>query len=353
MECDETILVTGGSGFLGSYCILHALKQGYRLRTTVRSLNKSCGIRQALRNGGATESQANSVQFFVADLNKDDGWEEACAGCDYILHIASPFTIITPKDENELIAPAKDGTLRVLRAAKKTGTVKRIVVTSSLAAVVFGHDGRSADDPFTEDDWANLYNPRHRVPAYQKSKIVAERAAWDFIDKEGGNMEMSVICPSGIFGPILSSNIAASLELPLRLLNGTMPGIPNLGLGVVDVRDVADLHLLAMKHPKAAGERFIAQSDDQFIWMKEVAEMLRTGLPAVETKKVASWRIPSFLVRIIGHFDGAVAFVAPELGKAKPTSNEKAKEVLGWQPRSAKEAILSSAASLKKHGLVK
>ncbi|EME84987.1 uncharacterized protein MYCFIDRAFT_41794 [Pseudocercospora fijiensis CIRAD86] len=353
MESDETILVTGGSGFLGSYCILHALKQGYRLRTTVRNLKQSTGIRQALRNGGATTSEANSVRFFVADLNKDDGWEEACAGCDFILHVASPLTLVTPKDENEFIAPARDGTLRVLRAAKKTGTIKRVVVTSSLAAVIFGHNARAANDPFTEEDWANLKTPHHRAPAYQKSKIIAEKAAWDFIEKEGGKMELSVICPCGIFGPILNSKLAASLDLPLRLLNGTMTGIPNLGLGVVDVRDVADLHLLAMKHPKAEGERFIAQSDDRFVWIKDVAEMLRTGLSDGDCKKVASWRIPSFVVRVMGHFDDAVALVAPELGKAKPASNEKAKELLGWQPRSAKEAILSSAASLKEYGLVK
>ncbi|USW58700.1 Putative NAD-dependent epimerase/dehydratase, NAD(P)-binding domain superfamily [Septoria linicola] len=350
---NDTILITGGTGFVGSHCILQAIQAGFTVQTTIRSLQRVDDVRQSLRNGGATEAQIKNVKFYEADLTKDDGWEQACTGCGYVLHVASPFPASAPKDENELIVPAREGTLRALRAAKKVGTVKRIVLTSSVAAVVYGQDMKPPGQPFTEEDWTKLDNPKIPVAPYQKSKTIAERAAWDFIEKEGNGMELVVVNPVGIFGPVLSSDVATSLELPMMLLNGKLPGIPNFAVNVVDVRDVADLHLRAMRDPKAAGQRFIATSDDKTVTVRDVVNILKENLPAAETKKLPTRGLPDFLIKFAAIFDGTVALIAPELGKLKAISNAKAKEVLGWQPRSTTEAMLESAASLKKYGLVK
>jgi nucleoside-diphosphate-sugar epimerase len=339
-----TVLVTGGSGFIGSHCIVQLMAAGYQVRTTVRNLKREAEVRAVLKEGGAGAGER--LTFFEADLEKDAGWAEAAAGCDYVLHVASPLPPSVPKNENELIVPAREGTLRVLRAARDAG-VKRVVLTSSFAAIGYGHKERKA--PFTEKDWTDPES--EGLGAYPKSKTLAERAAWDFMQKEGGKLELAVVNPVGVFGPVLSRDYSASILLVEKLMDGALPGCPKLNFGVVDVRDVADLHLRAMTNPAARGERFLAVAGD-FLSMLEIAKILK-GRMGAAAKRVPTRELPNWMVRLAGLRDPAVKLILPELGKPKNATNEKAKRVLGWTPRSNEEAIVATAESLVRLGLLK
>jgi nucleoside-diphosphate-sugar epimerase len=341
---DELVLVTGGSGFIATHCILQLLQAGYRVRTTVRSLTREAGVRAMLQSGGAAEP-GKRLAFFVADLETDAGWPEAVAGCDYVLHVASPLPPSTPKHEDELIIPAREGTLRVLRASSDAG-VRRVVLTSSFGAIGYGHPPQSA--PFTEKDWSNLNGD---IAAYPKSKTLAERAAWEFIAREGAPLELSVVNPVGVLGPVLGPDYSTSIFLVQRLMDGAMPGCPRLNLGLVDVRDVADIHLRAMTHPAANGERFLAAAGD-FVWMRDIATVLKNRMGAA-AKRVPTRELPNWLVRLAALRDPAIRLITPELGKAKNGSNEKAKRVLGWTPRSNEQAIVATAESLVQLHLLK
>ena len=341
---NELVLVTGGSGFIGTHCILQLLEAGYRVRTTVRSLKREADVRAMLQSGGAAEP-GNRLAFFVADLEDDAGWPDAVAGCDYVLHVASPLPPSTPKHEDELIIPAREGTLRVLRAASDAG-VRRVVLTSSFSAIGYGHPPQSA--PFTEKDWSNLNGD---VAAYPKSKTLAERAAWDFIAREGRALELSVINPVGVLGPVLGPDYSASILLVQRLMDGAMPGCPRLNFGLVDVRDVADLHLRAMIHPAAKGERFLAAAGD-FFWMRDIATVLKLRMGAA-AKRVPTRELPNWLVRLAALRDPAIRLITPELGKPKNATSEKARRILGWTPRSSDEAIVATAQSLVQLKLLK
>ena len=348
----ELVLVTGGSGFVGSHCVVAALNAGYRVRTTVRSLPRADDVRAMLRVGGVSEDKINKVEFHAVDLTKDAGWTDACRNCTYVLHVASPFPSKAPKNEDDLIVPARDGTLRALRAAKAASTVRRVVLTSSSASIVYGHPTeRLGQGPFTEEDWTNIEDPATPIPAYQKSKTLAELAAWDWIAKEGRGMEMATIHPCGIYGPLLSTNYATSVQLVEWCLNGTMPALPQIGFGVIDVRDVADLHIRAMTDPNAKGERFFAVPDD-YIDVPGVAEVLRRRL-GEKAKRVPTRVAPIWFMRIVSWFDPMVADMVPEMGKRKEESNAKAKRVLGWQPKPVEEALLATAESLESFGLLK
>jgi dihydroflavonol-4-reductase len=251
-----------------------------------------------------------------------------------------------PKDENDLIIPAREGALRVLRAARDAG-VKRVVLTSSFAAIGYGH--APTDRAFNEEDWTDPAGGE--VRAYVKSKTLAERAAWDFIAKEGGALELSVVNPVGVFGPVLGPDYSTSILLVQRLMDGAMPGCPRLGFGIVDVRDVADLHLRAMTDSAAKGERFLAIAGD-FMSIQEVAQVLKARMGEV-ARRVPTKVLPDWLVRIAALGDPAVAQIVPELGKARNASNEKAKRLLGWAPRSNEEALIATAESLVRLGLLK
>lgn len=343
---DELVLVTGGSGFIGTHCILQLLNAGYRVRTTVRSLKREADVRAMLKQGGV--EAGDRLTLAAADLMQDAGWAQAVAGCAYVLHVASPLPPGVPKNEDELIIPAREGTLRVLRAARDAG-VKRVVLTSSFAAIGYGHPVRK--EPFTEKDWTNPNGDD--LSAYPKSKTFAERAAWDFIAQngDGGALELATVNPVGVFGPVLGPDYSASILIVQRLMDGALPGCPRLYFGAVDVRDVADLHLRAMTNPAAKGERFLAVSGD-FLLFVEIAKILKSRMGAA-AKRVPTRQLPNFLVRLAALRDPAVKFILPELGKWKNATSEKAQRVLGWSPRSGEDAIVATAESLVKLGLLK
>jgi nucleoside-diphosphate-sugar epimerase len=341
---NELVLVTGGSGFIGARCIIQLLAGGYRVRTTVRNLRREGDVRTMLKTGGA--DPGDKLSFAAADLEQDAGWPEAVAGCDFVLHVASPFPSTVPKNDDELIIPARDGALRVLRAAKAAG-VKRVVLTSSFAAIGYGHAARAA--PFTEADWTNLEGAD--VRAYVKSKTIAERAAWDYVKAEGAPMQLAVVNPVGVLGPVLGPDYSTSILLVQRLLDGAMPGCPRFAFGLVDVRDVADLHLRAMTNAAAAGERFLAVAGEP-MWISDIAKTLHARLGAA-ARRAPTKELPNWLVRLAALADPAVGQLVPELGKIKRASHEKATRLLGWNPRSNEDAIVATAESLIQLGLLK
>ncbi len=338
------ILVTGGSGFIAEYVLLELLGTEHEIRTTVRSPQRESDVRAVLRSAGASPARLGTLDFFVADLTQDKGWHEAVAGCDYVLHLASPFPAVQPQDENELIIPAREGTLRVLRAARDAG-VERLVLTSSFAAIGYGYPKDAG--PFDESYWSKIEGTDAR--AYIKSKTLAERAAWDFIAAEGGALELSVVNPVGVMGPVLGKDFAASIGLVQGMLHGAIPACPELYFGVVDVRDVAHLHIKAMTHPQAKGERFLAASGDSLA-MIDIARILRRELGAA-AKKAPKRQLPGALVRFLALWKPGLAASVGELGKRKHLNTSKARDVLGWRPRSAEEAIVATAKSLQKLGL--
>jgi nucleoside-diphosphate-sugar epimerase len=340
----STVLVTGGSGFIGSHAILALLAEGHQVRTTVRDLQREPDVRALLKQGGAQPGE--QLQLFAADLEKDAGWSEAVAGCEYVLHVASPLPRSVPKHEDELIVPAREGALRVLRAARDAG-VRRVVLTSSFAAVGYGHKPRST--PFTESDWTDVNGGE--MSAYTKSKTLAERAAWDFMAREGGRLELSAVNPVGVFGPVLGADYSASILIVQRLMDGALPGCPRLCFGVVDVRDVADLHLRAMTNPAAKGERFLAVAGD-FMWMADMARVLKERMGAA-ARRVPTRQLPGWMVRLASLRDPAVKLIIPELGRAKNASNEKARRLLGWEPRSNEDALTATAESLVRLSLLR
>lgn len=340
----STVLVTGGSGFIASHTILQLLAAGYRVRATVRSLSREADVRATLKIGGADPGE--QLSFVAADLMSDAGWPAAVSGCEYVLHVASPFPSRLPKHEDELIVPAREGALRVLRAARDAG-VKRVVMTSSFAAVGYGHPPQEA--AFTEKDWTDPSGAD--VMPYTKSKALAERAAWEFIGREGAGLELSVVNPVGVFGPVLGPDYATSILIVQKMMDGEMPGVPRMSFGVVDVRDVADLHLRAMTHPSAKSERFLAVAGD-FMWLIEIARTLRTQL-GEKARRVPTRELPDWLVRLARFYDPAVKQILPELGKWKNATSEKAQKMLGWSPRSREESVVATAESLVTLGLTK
>ena len=337
------MLVTGGSGFVGAHCILRLLASGYRVRTTVRSLKREPEVRAMLAIGGAEPGEA--LSFAVADLMADEGWADALRDCKYVLHVASPFPAIMPKHEDELILPAREGALRVL-SASRDANVNRVVLTSSFAAIGYGH--KPQDAPFDETSWTDVNGGG--ITPYVKSKALAERAAWEFIANQGGRLELSAVNPVGVFGPVLGPDYATSILLVQRLMDG-FPGCPRIYTGIVDVRDVADLHVRAMTDPAAKGQRFLATAGD-FVSILDIAKILRNHLGA-SAKRVPTRQFPDWLIRTGAMLDPAVKQILPELGKMKNATNQKARHMLGWTPRSNEESVVATAESLVRLGLLK
>lgn len=338
---EELVLVTGGSGFIAQHCILALLEAGYRVRTTLRSLSREADVLSNLRSGGA--EPGDRLSFVAADLTADDGWVEAAADCAYIIHGASPTPSGDQVREEDWIRPAVDGNLRVLRAARDA-CVRRVVLTSAFGAIGVGHKSRSR--PFDETDWSDLNG---NVAPYQRSKTLAERASWDFIAREGSGLELATVNPTTVLGPALGSDYSHSIRLIKNLLDG-QPGCPKINTCVVDVRDVADLHLRAMTDPAANGERFLAASGES-LWMVEIARLLNQRL-GKGAKKVSTRVLPNWFIRVVALFNPAMRGIVPHLGVNMNASGDKAKRLLGWAPRSREDAIVATAESLIKLGLV-
>ena len=345
MENKETVLVTGGTGFVAVHCILQLLQKGYNVKTTLRSMKRKNEVIDMLRNGGINRFE--DIEFIETDLTKDTNWDEAVKNCKYVLHVASPFLSQMPKDENEMIRPAVDGTIRVLKAARDAG-VKRVVVCSNFGAVGYSH--KDPNTAITEKEWTN---PNQKgMTAYNKSKVLAERAAWDFMEKEEGEMELAVINPVFILGPSLGPDFSSSFHILEMLLNGAMKAMPNINFNIIDVRDVADLHIRAMTTPGAKGQRFIGMAGGAMS-LPQIAGLLKKKMPAV-SQKVSTRVLPNWVVRIAALFNTQAKTAAAVLGVNRNVSNEKAKKILGWKPIATnEEAIIASVESMIKFGELK
>ncbi|MFC4128515.1 NAD-dependent epimerase/dehydratase family protein [Nocardia rhizosphaerae] len=334
------VLVTGATGFVAGHCIAELLEHGYAVRGTVRDLDargKRAHLTELARRTGG------DLDFAAATLDDDAGWTEAMTGCDAVLHVASPFPAAPPADEQDLIRPAVDGTVRVLRAAAAAG-VRRVVLTSSVAAVAYGHD---VDAVRTEADWSVV----DRVPAYQKSKTLAERAAWDFVESLGdtAELELVVLNPGMILGPLLTASTSTSHEPVRRLLDRSVPGSVRTGWCPVDVRDLAVAHRLALEVPAAAGNRYLCAADP--LWMPELATML-AGEYNPRGFRVPTRVIPNWLVRIVAVFDKGVRLTIPVLDRTERVSAEKARRELGWTMRPIADTVRDTADSLIAFGVV-
>ena len=330
---NRTVLVTGGTGFIAGWCIVDLIQRGYNVRTTVRSPSRESAVRAAV--GIADER----LKIFVADLAKDAGWDAAAAGCDFVLHVASPLLAYGESDLNAFLIPARDGTLRVLRAAVKA-KVQRVVMTSAAATARPRLESRQTS---TEDIWADSEDPQFNN--YQISKILAERAAWDFMRSAGGPTEFATVLPGAVFGPLLSRDNLRSVQIVGGMLKGRPPAIPRVGFWVVDVRDLVDVHIQAMIRREAAGQRFIAAGD--YLWMSDIAEILRREL-GPRAVKVATRTMPTLVVKALAPFNSQLKFIAPLVGKRFEQSSDKAKRLLEFLPRSSTATVIDTANSVLK-----
>lgn len=331
-------LVTGGSGYIAGFLIRQLIADGWSVHTTVRNLAREADVRSWL---GVPDDR---LRFFAADLTSDAGWAEAVAGCSHVAHVASPLATHRVRHPDELVVPAREGVLRALRFARDAG-VQRVVMTSSVGAIAYGHPPERT--LFTESDWSNLDDPA--VPPYQRSKTVAERAARDWVAAEAGAPELVTVNPTLVLGPVLARDAVGSVDVVRRLLSGDAPGLPPIGFAVVDVRDVADLHVRALTASGIGGERLIASGP--FVTMAEMAHVLRERLGA-EAHRVPTRRLPGWLLRVVGAFDPAVRGVTAEIGRTRAASSDHAEALLGWTPRPAADTLVDTARSLIDQGLV-
>jgi dihydroflavonol-4-reductase len=331
------VLVTGATGFIAMHCVVKLLEAGWRVRGTLRRLSRAEGLTHVLRQ---YVDVGDRLSFVEADLSSDRGWPEAVRDCQLVLHVASPVPSAAPKHPDDVIAPARDGTLRVLRAAAQAG-VRRVVMTSSTAAVFFGH-ARDGSKTYDEHDWSVLTD---HVGAYEKSKTLAERAAWDYVAAlpEANRMELVTINPGAVLGPVLSKDFSVSGEIVRKLLTREFPGCPDLGWAVVDVRDVADAHVLAMTRPEAAGQRFIVAREH--VAMREIARILAEHF-GPRGFKVPTRRLPGWVLKAVAVWDKTAAMTVRELGKRQDVSSERARKVLGWQSRGVERMVVDMAESM-------
>ena len=335
----DKVLVSGGSGYIAGFLIRQLVAEGWTVHTTIRDLAKEADVRELLK------VDDSRLRFFAADLTRDAGWDEAMAGCSHVAHVASPLPGRAVKDPDELIVPAREGVLRALRAAKAAGA-KRFVMTSSVAAIAYGR-GRGVHT-FTEADWTPPDYPG--ATPYIRSKAIAERAARDWMAKEGAGIEFCTVNPSVVLGPVWSRDYSTSIAVVKKLLDGALRGCPDVGFGVVDVRDVAAMHVRMLTAPDMAGERFIASGP--FLKMIEIARILREQL-GEDARNVPTRVLPDLLVRFAALFDPLVKAVVGELGSVRNLDASHARSVLGWVARPAEESIVDTARSLIGLGIVK
>ena len=324
----KKVMVTGITGYIGQHCGAELLRQGYEVVGTVRSMEKA----EVVREGIAKVAPIENLTFVKADLLSSEGWDEAMMDCKYVLHVASPFVIANPADENEMISPAVDGTLRVLSAAKAEG-VERVVVTSSLIAIIAG----KLSGHYGTDTWSD---PDADIGTYAKSKTLAEQAAWEFAGSN--DIDLVVINPGGVMGPTLTGKVEGeSLTMISDIITGKYPLVPNISVGFIDVRDVAKLHVSAMTADGAVGKRFIASSDEP-LHFKEVTGILKDA----GYKKASTRQAPKFLLKIMSIFDDQVKGLLPMVGERQTVENQDTYDILGWEPTSMKQSLIETAESI-------
>jgi dihydroflavonol-4-reductase len=344
----DRVLVTGATGFIAQHCMLQLLEAGYEVRGTARSADRTAEVAAILSPHLSDEARGrlDSLNVVAADLTGDHGWRDAVEGCRFVMHVASPLPRGVVKDENELIGPARDGALRVLRAANDAG-VARVVLTSSLSAVIYGKDRSRL---FTEADWSNLDG--QRIGAYDKSKTIAERASWEYMAsvKDESSMELTAINPGLVLGPLLSSDWGTSGEMVKRIMEHKVPAIPNINFATVDVRDVASAHVVAMVSPEAAGERFLCAEANHS--MMEIAQILKTNY-SVQGFKIPTGRLPSFVIKTMAIFDTTVRLALNDLDSLQNVDTTKIRTVLKWRPRDLREMTTAMADSMIEYGVVR
>jgi len=336
MPNHSKVLLTGVNGFLGLHTTIQLLNHGYRVLGTLRNLNRAHEIEKLI-----SKHVSNEVQLRIAEahLTDENVWHDLMKGIDYVLHIASPFPSVLPKHEDELVKPAKNGTLNVLNAATENG-IQRVVMTSSSGAIIYGKEKSKRSGTYTENDWTDLTYKKDTTP-YYRSKTIAEKAAWDFIHRDNRGLELSTICPGAMLGPVLSKDLSASINIVKKTMDGSSPSVPKIGYDIVDVRSVADLHIQVMEMKEAAGERFIGSAG--YLTFKQVADILHEKYP---DRKIPKSKLPNFAVKIISNFEKTLKPLLLDLDVERKLDNSKAKKVMNWEPISSKEAVLSCAASL-------
>ena len=336
----ETVLVTGGTGFIGLHCLQQLLDKGYKVRTTIRSESRKQEVMDAMKKHS---SNYENLEFFIADLLNDDGWKEAVEGSKYVLHVASPFFLGEPENEDVFIKPAVEGTLRVLKACADAD-VQKVVLTSSFAAVGYGHPREK--EVYTEEDWSSVDG---EISPYAKSKTLAERAAWEFVEnlEESKKFELTVINPVAVTGPMLTSDIGSSNDFLLKLISGSMPACPKIHMGYIDVRDVAKAHIFSMTEEKTNGERIIVSENEMFF-----AEVGKT-LNEAGFKKSPTKEMPNFLVKIMSLFVGELKTLLSALNRKGDIDKTKAKSFFNWDYISTEQSVTETAQQLQDMGLTK
>ena len=336
----ETVLVTGGTGFIGLHCLQQLLDKGYKVRTTLRSESRKQEVMEAMKKHS---SNCENLEFFIADLLNDDGWKEAVEGSKYVLHVASPFFLGEPENEDVFIKPAVEGTLRVLKACADSD-VQKVVLTSSFAAVGYGHSREK--EVYTEEDWSSVDG---EISPYAKSKTLAEKAAWDFVEnlEESKKFELTVINPVAVTGPMLTSDIGSSNDFLLKLISGSMPACPKIHMGYIDVRDVAKAHIFSMTEEKTNGERIIVSENEMFF-----AEVGKT-LNEAGFKKSPTKEMPNFLVKIMSLFVGELKTLLSALNRKGDIDKTKAKSFFNWDYISTEQSVTETAQQLQDMGLIK
>jgi len=340
---NKKVLLTGITGFLGSHTAIQLLNKGYEVTGTLRSMDRAGSIKEIIASHTA---YAGNLSFAEADLTDRNIWVELTKNVDYVQHIASPFPKELPKHEEDLILPAREGTLNILKAAAGN-KVKRMVIASSLAAVVYGKNKTEMDRIFNETDWTDETNIKDTSP-YFRSKAMAEKAAWNFIKQDSSGLELTTVCPGAILGPVLEKDFSASVNIVIKMLDGSSPALPKMGFDIVDVRSVADLLIRAMEMPQAAGNRYIASAG--YLSFKEVAQVLKQQYPG---RKIPSKELPNFAIRLFSMFEPSLKPILIELGKKRKTDISKAKKELHWQPLSVQEAVTACAKSIIENGIIK